>query len=201
MKSSPPPSIESPRVADSRQHPGNGSLARKRARLAEVLARRRVPLGFVAATVTAILAAPTWGSWRVGLLVAAIGEAIRIWAAGHLEKGREVTRSGPYRWTAHPLYVGSSVLALGIVIAAHSRVAFVLTVIYMVSTLTAAVRTEEAFLRDRFGGAYDLYRRSSGEGMDRRFSVARAWRNKEYRAVIGLLIGFALLALRVAAPI
>ena len=107
------------------------------------------------ATVTAILAAPTWASWRAGLLVAAIGEAIRIWAAGHLEKGREVTRSGPYRWTAHPLYVGSSVMALGIVIAAHSVVAFVLAAIYMVSTLTAAVRTEEAFLRGRFGGAYD----------------------------------------------
>ena len=26
------------------------------------------------------------------------GEALRLWAAGHLEKGKEVTRSGPYRW-------------------------------------------------------------------------------------------------------
>lgn len=160
-----------------------------------------MPLGFVTAMVTAILAAPTWGSWRAGLLVAVIGEAIRIWAAGHLEKGREVTRSGPYRWTAHPLYVGSSVLALGVVIAAHSVVVFVLTLIYMVSTLTAAVRTEEAFLRGRFGSAYDDYRRSEGEGMDRRFSLARAWRNKEYRAVIGMLIGFGFLALRVVTPI
>jgi protein-S-isoprenylcysteine O-methyltransferase Ste14 len=106
---------------------------------------------------TAILAVPTWDSWRVGLLVAVIGEAIRIWAAGHLEKGREVTRSGPYRWTAHPLYVGSSVLALGVVIAAQSVVVLVLGLIYMVSTLTAAVRTEEAFLRGRFGDAYDEY--------------------------------------------
>jgi protein-S-isoprenylcysteine O-methyltransferase Ste14 len=190
MKSSPPPSIESPHVADSTVH-----------RAIDFLARRRVPLGFVSATVTAILAAPTWGSWCVGLLVAAIGEAIRIWAAGHLEKGREVTRSGPYRWTAHPLYVGSSVLALGVVIAAHSVVAFVLTLIYMGFTLTAAVWTEEAFLRGRFGRAYEEYRRSSREGMDRRFSAARAWRNKEYRAVIGLLIGFAFLALRVGTPI
>jgi protein-S-isoprenylcysteine O-methyltransferase Ste14 len=160
-----------------------------------------VPLGFVAAAVTALLATPTWASWRAGMIVAAIGEVIRIWAAGHLEKGREVTRSGPYRWSAHPLYVGSSVLALGVVIAAHSVVAAVLALVYMVSTLTAAVRTEEAFLRSRFGGAYDEYRRSEGEGMDRRFSIARAWRNKEYRAVIGILIGFAFLALRVVAPI
>jgi len=150
---------------------------------------------------TAILAVPTWDSWRVGLLVAVIGEAIRIWAAGHLEKGREVTRSGPYRWTAHPLYVGSSVLALGVVIAAQSVVVLVLALIYMVSTLTAAVRTEEAFLRGRFGDAYEEYRRSEGENTERRFSVARAWRNKEYRAAIGILIGFGFLALRVATPI
>src|SRR4030095_13817034 len=110
----------------------------------------------------AVLAAPTWGSWRAGLLVAAVGEGIRIWAAGHLEKGREGTRSGPYRWSAHPLYVGSSVMALGVVIAAHSVVAGVLAALYMGATLTAAVRTEEAFLRGRFGGAYDEYRRSEG---------------------------------------
>jgi protein-S-isoprenylcysteine O-methyltransferase Ste14 len=177
-------------VADSGVHRAIGFLARK-----------RVPLGFVTAVATAVLAAPTWGSWRAGLLVAVVGEAIRIWAAGHLEKGREVTRSGPYRWSAHPLYVGSSVIALGVVIAAHSVVAGVLAALYMGATLTAAVRTEEAFLRGRFGGAYDEYRRSEGDEMDRRFSVARALRNREYRAVIGLLIGFAFLALRVSPPI
>ena len=186
-------------MADSGRSHVTGS--RPQRGLVEVLARRRVPLGFVTAVATAALAAPTWDSWRLGLVVAVIGEAIRIWAAGHLEKGREVTRSGPYRWSAHPLYVGSSVIALGVVIAAHSLVVGVLATVYMVTTLTAAVRTEEAFLRGRFGGAYDEYRRSEGEEMDRRFSAARAWRNKEYRAAIGLLIGFAFLALRVWTPI
>lgn len=165
------------------------------------LARKRVPLGFVTAVATALLARPTWESWRLGLLVAIAGEAIRIWAAGHLEKGREVTRSGPYRWTAHPLYVGSSVLALGAVIAAHSVVVAALAAAYMGSTITAAMRTEEAFLRRTFGPAYDEYRRSEGAPMDRRFSWARASRNREYRAVIGLAIGFAFLALRVMLPI
>jgi protein-S-isoprenylcysteine O-methyltransferase Ste14 len=179
-----------PHVADASANP-----------LLRFLARKRVPLGFVTAVVTAVLARPTQTSWRIGLAIAVVGELIRIWAAGHLEKGREVTRSGPYRWSAHPLYVGSSVMALGIVVAAHSAVAGVLAILYMAATLTAAVRTEEAFLRGRFGGAYDEYRRSEGGEMRRRFSAARAWRNKEYRAVIGLLIGFAFLALRVAPPI
>lgn len=172
-----------------------------RDRVIGFLARRRVPLGFITAIATAILARPTWRSWVLGLLVAATGEVVRIWAAGHLEKGREVTRSGPYRWTAHPLYVGSSIIAIGVVIAANSAVAAVLAAAYMTATLAAAVRTEEAFLRGRFGGAYDAYRRSEGVDTNRRFSWARSLRNKEYRAVLGLLIGFGFLALRVSTPI
>jgi protein-S-isoprenylcysteine O-methyltransferase Ste14 len=165
--------------------------------LAGTLARRRVPLGFLAAIITVILAQPTWASWRLGLAVAAVGEAIRIWAAGHLEKGSEVTRSGPYRWTRHPLYVGSSVLALGIVIAARHPIVTVVAVVYMVVTLTAAIRTEEAFLRRRFGDTYDRYRASTAAPMARRFSLARAIRNREQRAMAGVTLGFALLALKV----
>jgi protein-S-isoprenylcysteine O-methyltransferase Ste14 len=170
-------------------------------RVVDVLARRRVPLGFFATLVTLILAQPTWETWRAGLLVALVGEAIRVWAAGHLEKSREVTRSGPYRWTAHPLYVGSSVLALGVVIAARSVPVAVLAAVYMGSTITAAIRTEEAFLRRTFGDTYDQYQRSEALPMERRFSLERALRNREYRAVVGLAIGFALLALKVVLPI
>jgi len=146
---------------------------------------------------TIVLAQPTWATWRIGLAIAAVGEVIRVWAAGHLEKSREVTRSGPYRWTRHPLYVGSSIMALGIAIAARSGVAAALAAIYMTATLTAAIRTEEAFLSQAFGETYDRYRESRAEPMPRGFSLARAMRNREYRAVAGLAAGFALLALKV----
>ena len=122
---------------------------------------------------------------------------MRIWAAGHLEKGREVTRSGPYRWTRHPLYVGSTIMAIGIIIAARSTIVGVLSTIYMASTLTAAIRTEEAFLTRTFGDTYHRYRESRAEPMRRGFSMARVMRNREYRATAGLVAGFALLALKV----
>lgn len=165
------------------------------------LARRRVSLGLFTAVVAAALARPTWTSWELGLVVAAAGEAIRVWAAGHLEKSREVTTSGPYRWTRHPLYVGSTVMAVGIVLASRSWVVAACAAVYMGVTLTAAIRTEEAFLRRTFGDAYDRYERREGRPTGRRFSLARAMRNREYRAVAGLLLGFTLLALKIAAPI
>jgi protein-S-isoprenylcysteine O-methyltransferase Ste14 len=167
----------------------------------DFLARRRVALGFVVALAAAFFARPTWESWRIGLIVAGAGEGLRIWAAGHLEKGREVTRSGPYRWTAHPLYVGSSVIAAGIAIASHSHVVVLLAMVYMGATITAAVRTEEAFLRRTFGTVYDEYRKSGEQAVDRPFSVARAVRNREYRAIAGLAFGFAFLALKVVLSI
>jgi isoprenylcysteine carboxyl methyltransferase (ICMT) family protein YpbQ len=167
----------------------------------ERLARKRVALGFVTAAAALIVSNPTWRTWRFGLAVALAGEAIRVWAAGHLEKSREITRSGPYRWTRHPLYAGSGLIALGIVIASNSIAVTVLASVYMVATIGAAVRTEEAFLGQAFGDAYDRYQRSAGEPMRRRFSLERAVRNREYRAMMGLLAGFGILALKVVLPI
>jgi protein-S-isoprenylcysteine O-methyltransferase Ste14 len=171
-------------------------LARLAGSRAEALARRRVALGSIVAIAAVVLAHPTWASWRIGLAVACAGEAIRIWAAGHLEKSREVTRSGPYRWTRHPLYVGSSIMAIGIVIASDSAWLAVVVAVYMIVTFGAAIATEEAFLRRAFGDTYDRYRRSEAAPMRRRFSVSRAVRNRDYRAVVGLAAGFALNAIK-----
>jgi protein-S-isoprenylcysteine O-methyltransferase Ste14 len=160
------------------------------------VARRRVTLGFVAAAIMLALARPTPESWGAGLLVAAIGECVRIWAAGHLEKGREVTRSGPYRFFGHPLYAGSMIIALGVAIAARGALAALLAGLYMGVTVASAIQVEETHLRETFGSTYDDYRASRAEPMPRRFSWSRVMRNREYRAVGGLLAGFGLLALR-----
>jgi protein-S-isoprenylcysteine O-methyltransferase Ste14 len=160
------------------------------------LARLRVPLGFVAGLLVLWLARPTWPLLAAGSAVAAIGECIRVWAAGHLEKSREVTRSGPYRWTRHPLYVGSALMGLGVAIAGNTLIAAAATGFYVAVTFTAAIRTEEAFLRQKFGAEYDDYCRGAGPSVKRRFSLSRAWRNREYRAIIGMAAVFTVLALK-----
>jgi hypothetical protein len=164
-------------------------------RLLETLARRRVLLGFVAGIAAFWLAHPSSRSLAFGGLIGFAGEALRIWAAGHLEKGREVTSSGPYRITRHPLYVGSSVMGAGLAVASRSIAVAVLVLGYLAVTLTAAIRTEEAHLTEKFGGDYPAYR--EGRVSDaRQFSASRAWRNREYRALIGFLVVLGLLALK-----
>jgi protein-S-isoprenylcysteine O-methyltransferase Ste14 len=162
-------------------------------------ARWRVPIGFGCAVLVFWLATPAPMSLAAGMIVASAGEALRIWAAGHLHKSREVTASGPYRWVAHPLYVGSSIMGAGVAIAAHRLAVAVLLAAYLGITITIAVKAEEAFLRDRFGGDYDRYRRPAGgaggvpDAALRRFSWQQARANREYRAVIGMaLVAFGL---------
>jgi hypothetical protein len=171
-------------------------MARWRARLAEALARRRVPLGYALAVVAFWLASPTPTSLAIGAVVGALGEGFRIWAAGHLEKGREVTTSGPYALTRHPLYVGSSIMGTGFAIAANSLVVAIAVFLYLTVTITAAIRSEEAHLTDKFGAHYSAYRDGTAATADRRFSLDRALRNREYRALAGFALVLALLTVK-----
>jgi hypothetical protein len=168
--------------------------------ITELLARRRVTLGFICGVVTLALAQPTFRSIAIGMSVAAIGEALRVWASGHLNKAREVTSSGPYRWLAHPLYAGSSIMGLGLGIACNTVVVAAVIALYLVITLTAAIRNEEAFLRRTFGDRYDRYRRggtdAAATGGERRFTLSQAIANREHRAIAGLVAALLLLVLK-----
>src|SRR5438105_447849 len=95
------------------------------------LARRRVPLGFAFGAVVLWLAQPTGATLVWGAAIAAGGECLRIWAAGHLNKAREVTVSGPYRWLAHPLYAGSAIMAGGLAVASNSVAVAALIAVYL----------------------------------------------------------------------
>ena len=144
------------------------------------------------------LAQPTARSLAIGAVVAAIGEAIRIWAAGHLEKGREVTMSGPYAFTRHPLYLGSSLIGIGFAIASASAVAAALVFAYL---------ARDAHRRDSDrGSASDREVRRRVSGVSRRTrgcrardvsAPARVMRNREYRALLGLVFVLVVLALKV----
>lgn len=158
------------------------------------LARYRVFLGFVLAAVTLWLATPTLDSLVVGAAMMIAGESVRIWAAGHLEKSREVTRSGPYRFTRHPLYLGSTLIGLGYAVAARHPAVAAIVAAYLLLTLGAAIVSEEAHLREKFGDAYVAYTEKRATPMDRSFSWRRAMHNREYNAMAGLAAALAVLA-------
>lgn len=166
--------------------------------ITRLLARWRVFLGFVFAAIVFWFAMPTPRSLALGAAIAVAGELLRTWAAGHLEKSKEVTSSGPYRFTRHPLYLGSSLIGIGLAVAAHHVVVAGMIGAYLILTLTAAMRSEEAHLREKFGDAYDAYAEKRAAPMDRAFSWARAMHNREHHTIAGLLAGLSLLAIKLA---
>jgi hypothetical protein len=127
--------------------------------------------------------------------VAALGAALRLWAAGHVEEPRsDVER--PAATTRHRS-IGSTIVGVGVAVAAANPWLGLAIVGYLVSTLTAAMKAEEAHLREKFGEAYDRYAARQAPLMARAFSWERAWRNREHHALAGLVAGLSLLALKV----
>ena len=151
------------------------------------VARRRVVAGFVVAVVAFAGARPSWRSMAAGVPIALLGEGLRIWAAGHLVKGREVTMSGPYRLMRHPLYAGSALIGVGFAVAAASPLVAGVVLGYIAVMTVAAVRLEEATLRADYGEVYARYAAGDLPARTRRFSARRAAGNGEHLAAIGFL--------------
>ena len=77
----------------------------------------RVPAGLLVAIVFVFAMRPSFHSILTGGAAAVAGAALRIWAAGHIDKGRRLARGGPYAFTRNPLYFGSSLMGAGFALA------------------------------------------------------------------------------------
>ena len=80
---------------------------------------KTVPI-YLALILLLIFARPTLGWLLVGLVFVLIGEALRIWAAGHLKKTKEVTTTGPYAYVKNPLYLGTLLILIGFCLMARN---------------------------------------------------------------------------------
>lgn len=103
----------------------------------------------------------------LGVCIALLGEALRIVTIGYeyIERGgrdRKVYAStlvqgGVFAHCRNPLYLGNSMLAVGIALVVHAA-AFYLIVLPLVGyAYVSIVAAEEAFLQQKFGDAYRDY--------------------------------------------
>lgn len=157
-------------------------------------ARWRVPLGFGFALIFAVLSRPRMHLLVAGGTLALAGLALRAVAAGYIEKNRTVTASGPFRYTRHPLYLGSFLLGLGFMIAGGSPILGGAFVVLFAAIYAPVMRREEEFLRRAFGTEYEVYarrvplffpwtRRAPANG--KRFEWRHYRANREYQAALG----------------
>lgn len=175
--------------------------------------RWRVPLGFLCAAVFILLARPRALTLAVGGAVAVAGLLLRAWASGHIRKNDRLAVSGPYAHTRNPLYLGSFILGLGFVVAAGgdwwllALLAGIFAALFL-GIYVPVMRVEAQTLAGLFGEDYRRYAeavplffprlRPYRAGDDARFDPGLYMRYREYRAALGLLLAWGVLALKAA---
>jgi hypothetical protein len=100
------------------------------------------------------LARPTPASLVLGLPLAVLGEAVRIWASGHIEKTRRLATGGPYAHSRNPLYMGSLLMALGVAVACASPWVVLAVAAYFLAFYPSVMREERGFLARTFPGEH-----------------------------------------------
>lgn len=170
---------------------------------ADFVARLRVPCGFLLLAAFAWLSQPDAGSMEIGLPIAALGLLLRGWAAGHLAKNENLATGGPYAYVRNPLYLGTLVVALGIVVAGRSiPLAIVFAAVFLL-VYFPVIELEEQHLRDIFP-TYTEYAarvrrflpRPPKDAATARFRWKLYFRNEEYKALAGLMIAVAWLVFK-----
>jgi len=140
-----------------------------------------------------------------GTALALAGQALRLWAAGHLTKSSVLAVTGPFAHTRHPLYLGSALIGLGLCVASGIWWSFLLVAVVFALFYLPTVAAEEEWLRDTYGESYDRYReavpavgvRLSGYrpaeapgalAAECGFGWGRILRNKEHHTVVATLL-------------
>jgi protein-S-isoprenylcysteine O-methyltransferase Ste14 len=166
----------------------------------DFVARVRVPSGFLLLVAFVWLSNPSWLSMLAGLPISVLGLWLRAWATGHLIKDRQLARTGPYAYIRNPLYLGTLIVAAGIVIAARDLPLGIIFLIIFALIYLPVIELEEQHLRDIFP-AYAAYAAqvnrlfpvSKWKGVQIPFSWQLYFRNEEYKALLGFLLATACL--------
>jgi protein-S-isoprenylcysteine O-methyltransferase Ste14 len=162
-------------------------------------------MGYAAFVLVVFLARPQPETMAAGIVLALLGESLRIWASGHIRKTERLATGGPYAHTRNPLYVGSALLALGVAVASASLLVVLAVAAYFAALYPAVIREESAFLARRFPEEYAAWAREVPAFLPRlrpagpratRFDWQRVRTNREWRTAAALPVVAAVLAAR-----
>lgn len=152
-------------------------------------------------------------SGSIGLVVALLGELLRIWAVGYsgvttranVVTAPQLVTAGPYSFIRNPLYAGNAITALGFWIAFSGGLTplqamlmlalIIVSVSYVYATI---IPLEEAYLLQTFGTAYREYAERVPSMIPTRGALAQSqqrgtWRSSVIAEAEIVTIGFFLL--------
>lgn len=132
----------------------------------------------------------------IGFVIAGI--LIRLWANGYAIKMDKLTTSGPYAFVRNPLYLGTVLIALGMVVMLQSYIAGSLFLAAFLTGYYFTIKKEEAMLEAKFKQDYLDYKKHTWAMIPRffpyrkgekwPFSFQRLMKSKEYKTAFWLII-------------
>src|SRR4051794_5973481 len=131
-------------------------------RWADMVARLRVPSGFLLAISFGWLARPSFASLGWGIPISVAGLVLRAWSAGHLAKNQRLAVSGPYAYVRNPLYLGTLLVAAGLVVAAQRWELAIIFAAVFVLVYLPVIKNEEQPLSSLFPAEFPAYTRDVG---------------------------------------
>ena len=165
---------------------------------ADLVARLRVPSGFLIVIVFAWFSQPEAQSMLWGVPVSLAGLALRAWAAGCLAKNQRLATGGPYAFTRNPLYIGTLLVAAGLAIAARSWALAGLFAAVFLLVYLPVIQNEEQHLRkifpeyaayaNRVPALWPRFTPAAAENSNP-FRAALYLKNQEYQAGAGFVAG------------
>ena len=119
-----------------------------RIRFNEVL---RQGIGLLLVAVCAHFAKPDAGTVTTGLVIAALGQVFRIYAAGYIFKNKQLAKTGPYALVRHPLYLGNFLILMGFTLASGNLYVLLGVIVFFLVWYPAAIKYEDSKLERIFG--------------------------------------------------
>lgn len=168
--------------------------------------KKTIPI-YIVSLLLVIFADPNLKMFVAGLALITLGEAVRVWATGHLRKNLEVTTTGPYAHVKNPLYLGTLLIMIGFSIMARNI--YVLTIgliVFFLYYVPFKKRVESDRLKERFGDLWTRYdsvvpdylprlRPYPGRG-DKRWDYGIFIDNSEHGILFIVLLGMVAIGIR-----
>ncbi len=159
-------------------------------------------------------------SWSLNILViliAIIGEALRMWGVGYLGRksrsqqvqAKTLVTAGPYSFLRNPLYLGNLLICLGLSFITGSLTAVISCLCYFIIFYSRIISREERYLLAQFKDEYREYCKQVKRFIPR-FTLPQLvknghfnWRglSKEYNTIITIVMMFILVETLVFMPI
>ncbi len=160
--------------------------------------KHRTGVGYLSGFAMIVTAEPTPLWLLIAGCVGVLGEVVRFWSSGTLYKVETLATTGPFALVRNPLYLGSTIIAIGFCFANRNPVFIATFGAVLVLVYIRTIRREERLLREAFGEEFDDYCKRvprmvpykpplGGFGrLLQGFSVKQAIHNNELDTILGI---------------